>query len=167
MCLLAVSPVVAQAPAAVDVYEPVLTTDAGFVYGYEGWKQLSGVQSKNSDGVTIKGVSAGGAGIILKPAANLSQATQLVVQIKAGPGNTAKTGILKIVGGKEWTIDLSALSAETFTTLKLSFNADGKTPAGDKYKAVQNVQFQGDFNPTTVVDVTFGSIVATGPDKAK
>lgn len=165
--MLAVSPAVAETPAVVDVYEPVLTTDAGFVYGYEGWKELKSVQSKSSDGVTITGPAAGGAGIILKPAADLSQATQLVVQIKAGPGNTAKSGILKIVGGKEWKIDLSALSAETFATLKLPFNADGKTPAGDKYKAVQNVQFQGDFNPTTVVDVTFGSIVATGPDKAK
>lgn len=157
----------AAARASADVYEPILTTDMGFVYGYEGWKNLGDVQTKNSEGVTIFGPAAGGAGTILNPAANLSQATQFVVQIKKGPANTAAWGILKIVGGKEWKIDLTVLPTDKFATLKLPLGADAQTPAGDKYKAVQNVQFQGDFTPGREVEVTFGSIIATGPDKAK
>lgn len=144
----------------------ILKPATGFVYGYEGWKELGTVQKKSTDGVVLTGAAAGGAGIILNPAADLTGAKEIVVKIKTGATNTASKIIFKIVGLREWTIDLTTVSATEFTEVKLPLTTSTGAIPPDKLKDVKNVQVQGDFTPGKTVDVVFAGISAVVPDPA-
>jgi hypothetical protein len=158
--LMSAAGVQAQDSAPVSV--PILTPSTGFYYGYAGWQSLGTVQTKSAEGVALKGPAAGGAGFILNPPVDLTGATQLVVKIKVGASNTAGKLVFKIVEVAEWPIDLSTVSSTEFTVIKLPLAKGGQPIPAEKLKAVKSVQVQGDFTPTHVVDVVFGSITATG-----
>jgi hypothetical protein len=137
-----------------------------FGYGYEGWKDLNTVQTKTAKGVEIKGPSKGGAGLVLKEVVNISAAKQLEVKIKRGPGNTAEAIFLKLSSGNGkaatmWNIPLKDVSDTEFTTITLDL-AKARVKGGVNLEEVKNLQIQGNFNPTTQIDIEIASITATG-----
>ncbi len=127
---------------------------SGFTYGYEKWQNIGATQRIDKDGTTILGPADGGAGLYLNNGYDVSSIAAIEITIRLAPGNSAGSVLLKIPNVQEWSIDLSKLSYDKFTTLRFPIGEAARAKGGE----VKNVQLQGTFTPGQTVGVTVQAI---------
>ncbi len=127
---------------------------SGFTYGYEKWQNLGATQRIDKDGTTILGPADGGVGLYLHSGFGAKSLAAIEITLRLAPGNNARSVLLKIPNVQEWSIDLTKLSEDKFTTLRFPLSDEARAKEGE----VKNIQLQGTFTPGQTVGLTVQSM---------